>query len=44
MKKTNYGYFIVIEGCDGSGKTTLAKVIVNSLDIRYRFFNATINK
>ena len=26
------GYFIVIEGCDGSGKTTLAKKLVDKLN------------
>lgn len=31
MKKTNYGYFIVIEGCDGSGKTTVAKLLKDKL-------------
>jgi dTMP kinase len=31
MKKTNYGYFIVIEGCDGSGKTTVAKLLRDKL-------------
>ena len=28
----NNGYFIVIEGCDGSGKTTLAKKLVDKLN------------
>ena len=30
-KKTNYGYFIVIEGCDGSGKTTVARLLKDKL-------------
>lgn len=32
MEKLENGYFIVIEGCDGSGKTTAAKSLVNKLN------------
>ena len=32
MAKLDNGYFIIIEGCDGSGKTTAAKELVNKLN------------
>lgn len=32
MVKLENGYFIIIEGCDGSGKTTAAKGLVNKLN------------
>lgn len=31
MSKTKYGYFIVIEGCDGAGKSTIAQMLKDKL-------------
>ena len=36
-------FSMILYGKPGIGKTSIAKVIVNELDIRYRMFNATIN-
>ena len=34
---------MILYGKPGIGKTSIANVIVNELDIRYRMLNATIN-
>ena len=36
-------FSMILYGPPGIGKTSIAKVIVNELDIRYRILNATIN-
>ena len=36
-------FSMILYGKPGIGKTSIAKVIVNELDIRYRMLNATIN-
>ena len=36
-------FSMILYGKPGIGKTSIAKVIVNELDIRYRILNATIN-
>ncbi len=36
-------FSMILYGKPGIGKTSIAKVIVNELDIRYRLLNATIN-
>ena len=36
-------FSMILYGKPGIGKTSIAKVIVNELDVRYRMFNATIN-
>ena len=36
-------FSMILYGQPGIGKTSIAKVIVNELDIRYRMLNATIN-
>ena len=36
-------FSMILYGNPGIGKTSIAKVIVNELDIRYRMLNATIN-
>ena len=43
LVKNNHLVSIILYGKPGIGKTSIANAIVNTLNIRYRFLNATIN-
>ena len=43
MIKNKKIFSMILYGKPGIGKTSIAKVIVSELDVRYRMFNATIN-
>lgn len=43
LVKNKHMFSIILYGKPGIGKTSIANAIVNSLDIDYRFLNATIN-
>ena len=34
---------MILYGPPGIGKTSIANALVNDLDVRYRFLNATVN-
>ena len=36
-------FSMILHGMPGCGKTSIANAIVNELDVKYRFLNATIN-
>ena len=43
LVKNNHLVSIILYGKPGIGKTSIANAIVNTLNVRYRFLNATIN-